>query len=68
MNQMLGQILNAYLSNHRNAPLTETEQNYVDVLKSGDNNAGEALATKLCQNMGVSREQAYAQAKQFFGL
>lgn len=43
-------------------------QGMVDVIESGDASKGEQMAKNLCESMGVSREEAVRQAKQFFHL
>lgn len=40
----------------------------INVIQSGDNAAGEQLANNILQTMGVSRDQAIQQARQFFGI
>lgn len=67
-NNFLENALEVFL--HRNnggQRLNPTQQNYVDVLKSNDANRGEQLARNICKTMGVSEQEAYNQAKQFFG-
>lgn len=51
--------------NVRNNP---TAQAMVQAIESGDNARGEQLASNLIQSMGVSREDAIAQARRFFSL
>ena len=43
-------------------------QAMVRVIESGDNTRGEQMANNLLQSMGVSREDAIAQARRFFNL
>lgn len=40
----------------------------VDVLRSGNAQQGQRIAENLCSTYGISREDAVAQAKRFFGL
>lgn len=61
-------LTNFMNSRGNNAQLTATEQNYINTIKSGDSSKGEELATNLCNSMGMSKEQAIAQARQFFGI
>lgn len=43
-------------------------QNMADVIKSGDNAAGEQLANNILQTMGITKEEAMRMAYQkFFG-
>lgn len=65
MGNFIENVLNSF-TNNRN--LTPTQQNYIDTIKSGDSTKGEELATNLCNSMGVSKEQAIAQARQFFHI
>lgn len=39
---------------------------YIEVLESGDSKRGEELANNLLQTYGVTKDEALAQAKQFF--
>lgn len=43
-------------------------QNYISVIRSGDNNTGSTIANNLCETYGVSKEEAVAKAKEFFGI
>lgn len=66
-NNFLETALNLFMSRNNNGRgMNATQQNYVDVLKSNDANRGEQLARDICKTMGVSEQQAYNQAKQFF--
>lgn len=68
MPNFLQNALNMFLSNTQPSQITPVQQNYIDVLKSGDATKGEELANNLCSSMGMTKEQAIAQAKQFFGI
>lgn len=41
---------------------------YIEVLESGDTKRGQELANNLLETYGMTREDALAQAKQFFRL
>ena len=41
---------------------------YIEVLESGDSKRGQELANNLLNTYGMTREDALAQAKQFFRL
>ena len=43
-------------------------QEYLKVIQSGDAQRGQQIADNMCQSLGVSRDDALRQAKQFFGL
>lgn len=60
--------LNAFAAQHQGSDLTETEQNYIDVIKNNDSQRGEQLAMNLCRSMGMTKEQAITQARKFFGI
>lgn len=66
MNNPINSILSYFLT--KNSNITPTQQTYIDTIKNGDSAKGEALADNLCQSMGMTREQAINQAKQFFHL
>ena len=41
---------------------------YIEVLESGDSKRGQELANNLLNTYGMTREDALAQAKQFFRI
>lgn len=41
---------------------------YIEVLESGDSKRGQELANNLLETYGMTREDALAQAKQFFRI
>lgn len=43
-------------------------QELLQVIQNGDSAKGEQIATNLCATMGVSKEQAIRDAKQFFHI
>lgn len=53
---------NPNFANNQNA------MNMINVIQSGDQKAGEALANNILQSMGMTREQGIELARQKFGL
>lgn len=43
-------------------------QNLISVIQNGDSKKGEEIARNLCNTYGVAPEQAFTQAKNFFGF
>lgn len=43
-------------------------QELLQVIQNGDSAKGEQIANNLCNTMGVSKEQAIRDAKQFFHI
>lgn len=43
-------------------------QNLISVIQNGDSKKGEEIARNLCNTYGVTPEQAFMQAKNFFGF
>lgn len=43
-------------------------QEFLNVIKSGDNQRGEEIARNMCQSMGIKPEDAYQQARRFFRM
>lgn len=43
-------------------------QNLISVIQNGDSKKGEEIARNLCNTYGVTPEQAFTQAKNFFGF
>lgn len=67
-NNFLEIALNLFTTrNMSGKALSPTQQNYVDVLKNNDATQGEQIARNICKSMGVSEQEAYNQAKQYFG-
>lgn len=67
MNNIVGSILDKFIASNSGS-ITPTQQSYIDTLKSGDASRGEQLAMNLCNTMGVSKDEAIAQARQFFHI
>lgn len=43
-------------------------QALMNAIQNGDSAQGEQVARNICQTMGLSEQEALAQAKQFFGI
>lgn len=43
-------------------------QELINVIQNNDAARGEQIATNLCDTYGVTKDQAIAQAKKYFGL
>lgn len=67
MNRFVSQMID-YLMSSQNGGLSSTQQGYVDIITSGDSKKGEEVAMNLCNSMGITKEQAVAQARQFFNI
>ena len=54
----------------RNAAVANSPmgQEFIRILKSGDQAAGEQMAKNICASYGVSQEQAVSQARGFFKI
>jgi hypothetical protein len=64
----LQQIAMNMIQSNPNIAANPQAQDYLNVIKSGDNQRGEVIARNLCQSMGVKPEDAYQQARRFFHL
>lgn len=62
---LLAQYMAQLRQNVANNPMAS---GMLDIIESGDAKKGEQMADNICKSMGVSREQAIAQARQFFGI
>lgn len=52
-----------------NGVLNDNSQNNImEVIRSGDSTRGEQIANNLLAQMGLTKEEAIAQARTFFGL
>lgn len=47
---------------------TQQQPNYMQLIQSGDSTAGEKAAYDILKRVGLSKEDAIAQAKAFFGI
>lgn len=69
MSNFVDQALNAFISRANGGQnITPTQQAYIDTIKSGNSSKGEEIAMNLCNSMGMSKEQAIAQARNFFHI
>lgn len=68
MNQMVQSLLNMLLKRNPNIANNPMNKAMLDAIQNGDADKGEELANNLCRTYGVTREQAVAQAKQYFHI
>lgn len=61
-------IVNAVLQRNPNVRNNPQAQEYLNVISSGDSQKGQQIAENLCKTYGMTKEQAIAQAKGFFGI
>lgn len=60
------QFLQNVLRNNPGVVNNPQAQNYINVLQSGDAQAGQRLAENLLNTYGMTKEQGMAQVRQFF--
>lgn len=65
-NPMAG-LLDQLLQRNPQIQTNPPAKNMISVIQNGDAAKGEEIARNLCQSYGVSPEQAYSMAMQFFG-
>lgn len=63
--QFAQQMLRQNQGQMPNTPWTDSA---VNAIMNGDARAGQALANNICKNMGMTREQAIAEAKKQFNI
>lgn len=69
MSSFVENALNLFMARNMNGQsISPVQQNYINVIKNNDVASGEQIATNLCNSMGMSKEQAIAQARQYFGI
>lgn len=56
------------ISRNPNVANNPNAQEFINVIRSGDEERGKQIAANICQNMGVSQEEGIGMAKKFFGL
>lgn len=61
-------LLQGLMANNPAIANNPNAQNYLSVIQNNDSVKGEQIANNMCQSMGMSREEALARAKAFFGL
>lgn len=65
LDSLLGHVMGQMRQNAQNNPMAS---GMLDVIESGDARKGEEMADNICKSMGVSREEAIAQARRYFGI
>lgn len=55
---------------NKNPNITNNPQarNFFNIIENGDQRQGQQLAQNLCNTYGVTTQQAFEMAKQFFGI
>lgn len=56
------------ISQNPNIANNPRAQEYIKIIQNGDSKKGEEIANNLCQTYGMSKEDAIANAKKFFGV
>lgn len=64
----MDQLLASLISRNPQIASNPRSKAMLDLITSGDKANGEELADNLCRTYGVTRDEALAQAKQFFGI
>lgn len=67
MNKLANFALNQLQSNPQFANNPQA-QALMTAIQNGDSVKGEEIARNICKTMGMSEQEALAQAKQFFGI
>lgn len=60
------QFLQAQLSNNPNIANNPQAQNYIQILQSGNAQAGQQIAENLLKTYGMTKDQGMNQVRQFF--
>lgn len=68
MNNPLMQFAMAMINKNPAIQNNPQAQEYINIIQNNDSAKGEQIATNLCNTYGVTKEQAIAQAKKYFGL
>lgn len=68
MANMIDNLLNALISRNPNIANNPRNQEFLNVIRSGDSVRGQQIAENLCNTYGVSKEEAIMQAKKFFNI
>lgn len=70
MNELLDALTR--IGNMPDVANNATQKQYLnvvtDALRTGNFQKAEELASNICSSYGMTRDQAYRQAKQFFGI
>lgn len=56
------------ISKNPNIANNPRAKEYIQIIQNGDSSRGEEIANNLCQTYGMSREDAIASARNFFGI
>lgn len=64
----LMQFATSMLQRNKNIPQNPMTNEMVNAIQSGDSKKGEQLARNICQSYGISPEEAFNNAQQFFGI
>lgn len=67
LNILVDRSLNRFIKEN-GGNITQTQQEYIDTIRSRNANKGVELATNLCNTMRVTPEQGFNQARQFFHI
>lgn len=62
------QFVQAMVRNNPQIQSNPQAQQMLNVIMSGDSARGQQIAQNLCKSMGISAEDALANAKRYFGL
>ena len=68
MNQIIQGLINMLIRRNPNIANNPMNKAMLEAVQNGDSAKGEQLANNLCQAYGVTKEQALAQAKQYFHI
>lgn len=68
MQQFAMGMINRQIQQNPNMAKNPNMAQMINVIQNGDNAAGEQIANNILQTMGVSKDQAIQQARQFFGI
>ena len=56
------------ISQNPNIANTPNAQEFIKVIQNGDSERGQQIADNLCQSYGMTRDEAFKNAKSFFHL
>lgn len=68
MANLLQQFALKMIANNPQVANNPQAQNYISVIKSGDEAKGTELARNICASYGKTPEEASAEARKFFGI
>lgn len=64
----LEQLAMLLLQKNPNVANSPQGKQFIEILKNGDVEKGQNMAKNFCESYGVTPEDAYKQAKQFFNI